>query len=98
MSVVVAQLGARMHYAVPRILHQAGLLERLYTDICAQKGWPRLTRYIPRAIRPARLQRLASRMPHGIPPGRITAFTSFGFEYARRIARARNGDERNAAF
>ena len=98
MSFVVAQLGARMHYAVPRILQHAGLLERLYTDICALKGWPRFVRYIPRAIRPARLQRLASRLPHGIPADRITAFTNFGFEYARRIARARNGDERNAAF
>ena len=34
-TIVVSQLGARMHYAVPRILHQAGRLERLYTDICA---------------------------------------------------------------
>jgi len=98
MSVVVAQLGARMHYAVPRILHRAGLLERLYTDICALKGWPRLLQFIPRAVRPARLQRLTARVPHGIPPDHITAFTNFGFEYARRIARARNGDERNAAF
>jgi glycosyltransferase involved in cell wall biosynthesis len=31
-SVAVAQLGARMHYAVPRIFQSAGLLERLYTD------------------------------------------------------------------
>jgi glycosyltransferase involved in cell wall biosynthesis len=98
MSLVVAQLGARMHYAVPRILQHAGLLERLYTDICALKGWPRLIRYVPRAIRPARLQRLASRLPRGIPADRITAFTNFGFEYARRIARSRSGDERNAAF
>jgi hypothetical protein len=39
-SWTVAQLGARMHYAVPRILHEAGILDRFYTDICAAKGWP----------------------------------------------------------
>ena len=53
MSVMVAQLGARMHYAVPRILERVGLLERLYTDICAQKGWPRWLRMVPSALRPA---------------------------------------------
>jgi len=98
MSIVVAQLGARMHYAVPRLLHREHLLERLYTDICASKGWPRVLGAIPRALRPARLQRLAARVPRGIPPARITAFTSFGFEYAQRVARARNSAERDAAF
>jgi len=98
MSLIVAQLGARMHYAVPRILHQAGLLEHLYTDICAKKDWPRLLRLLPPALRAARVQRLVARMPEGIPSRRITAFTNFGFAYAQRIARARSADERNAAF
>ena len=98
MSVVVAQLGARMHYAVPRMLDRAGLLERLYTDICAAKDWPRLLRLIPRALRPAGVQRLLGRDPGGIPARRITAFTGFGFEYARRYNRASTTDERNAAF
>jgi glycosyltransferase involved in cell wall biosynthesis len=98
MKFVVAQLGARMHYAVPRILHRAGLLERLYTDICARKGWPRLLEHWPRALRPARLQRLIGRVPEGIPASRITAFNGFGLSYARRIARARTVDERNELF
>ncbi len=98
MSVTVAQLGARMHYAVPRILERVGLLERLYTDICAQKGWPRWLRMVPAALRPARLQRLIARVPEGIPSRQITAFTNFGLEYARLLARARDADERNAAF
>jgi glycosyltransferase involved in cell wall biosynthesis len=98
MSVVVAQLGARMHYAVPRILYRAHLLEHLHTDICASKGWPRLLQYVPRSLRPARVERLVARTPKNIPPSRITAFTSFGFDYAQRIARAREGSERNAAF
>lgn len=98
MSVVVAQLGARMHYAVPRILERAGLLEHLYTDICANKGWPRLLSLLPRSLRPSRIQRLLNRVPEGIPTGRITPFTDFGLEYVRRFTRARSMDERNAAF
>jgi glycosyltransferase involved in cell wall biosynthesis len=98
MSIIVAQLGARMHYAVPRLLHREHLLERLYTDICASKGWPRVLGAIPRALRPARVQRLAARVPKDIPPARITAFTSFGFEYSQRVARARDAAERDAAF
>ena len=98
MSVVVAQLGARMHYAVPRLLARAGLLERLYTDICAAKDWPRLLHLIPPPLRPGGVQRLLGRDPKEIPAQRITAFTSFGFDYARRYARARTTDERNTAF
>ncbi|TLD69948.1 glycosyltransferase family 4 protein [Phragmitibacter flavus] len=36
---IVAQTGARRGYAVPYILHQAGLLERLYTDVSGNSGW-----------------------------------------------------------
>jgi glycosyltransferase involved in cell wall biosynthesis len=87
-----------MHYAVPRVLDRAGLLERLYTDICTRKGWPRWSRLLPRALRSAWIQRLMSRVPEGIPDSRITAFTGFGLEYARRLAGARSADERNKAF
>lgn len=86
--VAVAQLGSRMHYAVPRILHTAGLLGRFYTDLCAVRGWPRLCRLVPRSLQPVPLRRVADRVPLDIPSSRITAFTSFGFEYARRRARA----------
>jgi glycosyltransferase involved in cell wall biosynthesis len=98
MSVIVAQLGARMHYAVPRILHRAGLLECLYTDICALKGWPRWLRLLPPALRPAQIQRLINRIPKGIPTSQITAFTDFGLKYARRLAQAQGTDKRNEAF
>ncbi len=95
---IVAQLGARMHYGVPRILAGSGKLERLYTDICAVKGWPRLLGALPQVMRPARLRRLLGRIPQGIPAGKITAFTGFGWEYARRLARAHHPDARIAAY
>ena len=81
---IVAQLGARMHYAVPRIFQEAGQLERFYTDICAVQGWPKLLNLIPHALRPKAVNRLLARVPRGVPPGRITAFNDFGYEYARR--------------
>src|SRR6202453_2082223 len=86
----VAQLGARMHYAVPRIFHSAGLLDRLFTDICAQKGWPRLLGLVPAAMQPAGLRPLSGRVVEGVPSSLVTAFNLFGLEYSRRRARAQN--------
>lgn len=76
---VVAQLGARMHYAVPRIYHQAGMLSRLFTDITAVQGWPRYLSSVPEACRPAALKRLLDRVPRGVPTERIVSFPWFGF-------------------
>lgn len=84
MNYLVAQLGARMHYAIPRMLHETGMLARLVTDISAAKGWPRLLKHVPESIRPAGLKRLLGRVPNGVPPGQITAFTQFGWEWQRR--------------
>ena len=77
-TIVVSQFGARMHYAVPRILEQAGMLERLYTDICAVRGWPRLLRTVPKDLLPRPLRRLGGRIPEGIPPAKITCFEMIG--------------------
>ncbi|MEY2548644.1 MAG: hypothetical protein QOD64_1226 [Verrucomicrobiota bacterium] len=98
MSVVVAQLGARMHYAVPRIFSRVNALERLYTDLYALKGLPRLLRTLPHGLRPLGLRRLSSRFSPEIPAKRVTAFSTLGLEYIRRLARAKDADERNAAF
>lgn len=81
---IVAQLGARMHYAVPRILQASGQLEKFYTDICAVQGWPRMLNLIPNFLRPPKVRRLLARVPQGIPHRRITAFNDFGYEYAKR--------------
>lgn len=88
MKFLVAQLGARMHYAVPRMMNEAGMLGQFYTDICAVKGWPRLLNIVPRVVQPAGLKRLLGRVPKGVPHKQITAFTQFGWEYQRRYATA----------
>jgi glycosyltransferase involved in cell wall biosynthesis len=83
-SFIVASLGSRMSYAVPRILHSHGLLERLFTDLCASKGWMRALGAVPRAWRPAGLRRLLSRVPPEIPANRITHFPWIGWRYGAR--------------
>lgn len=37
-QVIVAQLGARMHYAVPALLHHAGMPAHFYTDSYVGRG------------------------------------------------------------
>src|SRR5438477_374648 len=95
--VLVAQIGARMHYAVPRMLHAAGMLEELVTDACASKGWPRLLNHLPDSFRPAPLKRLLSRVPEGVPSSRITVLHGLGRTYAWRRARASSQSASTAA-
>jgi glycosyltransferase involved in cell wall biosynthesis len=85
---LVAQLGARMHYAVPRILHSAGMLEALCTDVCAGRWAEPLCR-LPAGLLPAGIERLAGRVPSGLPRRRIRTFPLFGLGYAARRAAAR---------
>jgi hypothetical protein len=63
---IVLQPGARMNYAVPALLARAGMLERFYTDICADVG---LLRHLgplwPERIRPRPVARLLGRRLRG---------------------------------
>jgi glycosyltransferase involved in cell wall biosynthesis len=97
-NIAVAQLGARMHYAVPRILHKAGILDQLYTDICAVKGWPKLLHWLPDQLLMGGVKRLVDRIPKGIPVSKITSYNSFGLSYALRRMRGTSSAEgtRNA--
>lgn len=90
---IVAQLGARMHYAVPQILQEADSLKHLYTDICAVKGWPRLLGLVPEPLKTRSMKRLLGRKPRNVPARKITAFTALGFEYAKRRRQAQGRDE-----
>jgi glycosyltransferase involved in cell wall biosynthesis len=65
---IVSQIGAREHYAVPRALHAAGSLERLYTD-----AWWRLPAFETQW--PPFLAHAASRRHPMLPGDRVTAFT-----------------------
>lgn len=70
MKFIAVQSGARRGYAVPRILHDAGMLERFYTDLAGNVGagrWLAALRGLP-AIG-SKFSRLASRqIPAEIVP------------------------------
>ena len=90
-SFAVAQLGARMHYAIPRILYGSRMLEGFYTDLVVVKGWPGVARRLAAAgLRTGSLRRMAARVPDGLPPGAITHWPGFALEYFWRKRRARS--------
>ncbi|RIK78041.1 MAG: glycoside hydrolase [Planctomycetota bacterium] len=92
--VLVAQLGARMHYAVPRVLHAADRLGFLCTDICASRrlGW--LLARIRTLMPLAHLERLACREPVGVPPAAIKTFDFLGIRHFVKRHRATTFDRR----
>ncbi|HSE75130.1 MAG TPA: glycosyltransferase family 4 protein [Dongiaceae bacterium] len=98
MSYAVVQLGARMHYAVPRILHDAGQLARLFTDLCVSGDWLRWCEAFPPSLRPDGLRRVCGRVPKNVPAERITAFNLLGLRYAHRRRHARSRRDFARAF
>jgi glycosyltransferase involved in cell wall biosynthesis len=82
---LVAQIGARMHYAVPRIFEEAGILGALHTDVVATKGWPAfLARTVPGGKNIAGIRRLLGRIPHGVPSHKIMTENLLGVQFAVR--------------
>jgi len=79
--IAVAQIGARRHYAVPTLLEEAGLLEGLWTDWCAESTPLRiLKRFVPCGLRPAALRRLLARRVEGVPREKIRSLPSFALK------------------
>jgi glycosyltransferase involved in cell wall biosynthesis len=95
----VAQLGARLHYAVPVLLARHGLLAHFFTDAYVGPGsrghlfW-RLLSLIPEVWQPFRLKRLGGRQVDGLPPEKVTAFNLFGLRYHQALRRCRTLAER----
>jgi glycosyltransferase involved in cell wall biosynthesis len=69
----VLQPGARLHYAVPAILERAGMLQRFYTDYCADVGPLRLLKCVwPTRLRPTPVRRMLGRtLPPDLSPTKI---------------------------
>ncbi len=102
-QVIVARLGALMHYAVPVLFHRAGMLAHFYTDTYAGKGSAgyllgKAAALLPEGWRPAALQRFLGRREDSLPPEKITAFNRFGFAYAWAQKRARYVTELEKVF
>jgi len=96
-GVVVVQLGARMHYAVPVLLHRAGMLAHFYTDACADDPLLGLGRLVPKPLRPPALHRLLGRRC-GLPKSRFTSFRMLGLSYGLKLRKARSAGEVSAAY
>ncbi len=86
--ILVAQIGARRHYAVPAALERAGLLEALVTDVCASDPWVRrLGRVIPSSVKNGKLRSLFDRQPTGVPNSKVHCLwpTTIGSQLTRKL-------------
>jgi len=97
-SIAVAQLGARMHYAVPRILSGAGYLDRLYTDISINHGFSQAVKYLPSSINLGFLSKLRGRDVSGVPFDKVSVSELIGYWYAYKLREARTEQDRLAAY
>jgi len=81
--VSVAMLGARMHFAVPALLANAGLLHTFYTDTyVGNKPWlNKMLNRVPRDLKPEIFDRLSGRASAGIPSERVVSFDLLGLSY-----------------
>lgn len=80
-----------MHYAIPRILHESGRLERFYTDLyAAQDSWLRLFAQALTPWHPPDARRLLGRVANGVPSSRVKSFPFFGAAYYMRKKLARD--------
>jgi glycosyltransferase involved in cell wall biosynthesis len=96
-SVIVAQLGARMHYAVPVMFQQAGLLKHFYTDLWFDH-LPSLAQAGIKSIPHKGLQRFISRRHPSLPNEKVSAYTPAGLRYAQQLRSARSREEETRLF
>jgi glycosyltransferase involved in cell wall biosynthesis len=85
-------LGARQHYSATKVLHRAGMLGRLYTDVYVNPLAPlmRLLAMIPSRLRPSWMERLLGRTDHEVPGDKVVSFGVFGLGYSWQARRARD--------
>lgn len=101
--VLIAQLGARRHYAVPRGLHRAGILGTLVTDACSNIApWRWLGILVPEYRRAKWLPRVMGRSVSGVPKEYIAGLPLFTVQLSPGPHRGERHTDywarRNAAF
>jgi glycosyltransferase involved in cell wall biosynthesis len=90
-QVIVAQLGARLHYAVPVLLQQAGMLAHFYTDFYLKAGrprrfWQNVPGLVPPAWQTTMLNRLLGRHHSSLLSEKITAFNLLGLRFGGALS------------
>ena len=74
-QILVCQRGNRHRYAIPRLLHEAGMLAALYTDATALSRVGKLAGFLDRrGLASGKMRALSARIPAGIPPEKIHSF------------------------
>lgn len=90
-------LGARRHYAVPRLLYEAGLLERFFTDnYIGNKPWlESILHSVPERRAPRSLLQWLGRKDAALPADKVSSFEALGiwFVWARKRAKTHVGRE-----
>lgn len=98
--VTVAMLGARMHYAVPRMLYRSGMLEHFFTDSYAGNKpiLSKMLRSIPSHLAPRGLRRWIGRQAPDLPSNYVTSFELLGMFYAFLRSNVRRMSQRERVF
>ena len=93
-QVHVATLGARQHYALPKLLHRSGMLGCFYTDLYVNPAsfLFRLLQRIPSKLRPRWMERLLGRSDGKLPAWKVVSFDAFGLWYQWQVWRARDSE------
>lgn len=95
LRVLVAQIGARRHYAVPAALEAAGVLERLVTTGCGAHPLVRAAAALPSRFLPGPMRRMTQRIVTGVPASKIASTLRFDL---KRSGGARTAEERYAGY
>ncbi len=85
--VLVAHLGARRHYAVPRSLASIGCLERVVTDACAQVAPWKMVAALPGSWRRGFLGKIQDRQINDVDHSQIQG--CLGFTLSKQMGRLR---------
>lgn len=89
----VVMFGARMHYAVPNILHQAGKLHFLYNDLNVTSRPVSFLRHLPTTFLPASLKRLKARNPAPLPVKKSRSSFTLGLNHWLKLRYATSFSE-----
>ena len=93
MKIAVTRMGALFHYAIPRAVHQLGLLGRFYTDIWSGKPWGKLLEAVPPGMRIRFRETPARTTSRDLPLHLVTEFPALAFQYGLERRRARSTNE-----
>ena len=91
---ICCQIGAREHYAIPRVLYQNGQLAKLYTDFWAGS----MTRRMARSTGSAMFRSLATRFHPDLANAPITSWNTSALAWEWTLRRRRKADGVNGPY